>query len=386
MKILYITHFSVDDINASSGTIYHIKRMLEKAGNEVIVIDNLKLSKYFKMYKKLTAKLSSKKTLIEREPYVLKRFANELTERIESIDFDLIFAPSSLYYTYFKDRRNRPMVFYTDATFGGMVDYYIFQSDYSRRAISNGYKQETMAIRNADLIIYASDWAKQTAIDFHQADSSKCVVINRGANIKHKYSRDEIMQIIQSRNMASGSSKCDFMFFGTDWNRKGGSIACEVVRILNETYGVQAKLHIVGCTPDIPSEYAAYTEIIGFINKHNPSEYERLETTFKQCDFFLLPTRQEAQGISYAEACSWGMPVIAANTGGVTGIVKHNVNGFVFATADEAHVYASKIMEYVGDGTNYTKLAESTYDYFVDHLSWEQVGSRINTALKEILA
>ncbi|MBO7747806.1 glycosyltransferase family 4 protein [Paenibacillus sp. MWE-103] len=385
MKILYITHFSVNDINASSGTIYHIKRMLEKAGNEVIVIDNLKLGKYFKLYKKVEAKLSSKKTLIEREPYVLKQFSRELSKRIEDMEFDLIFAPSSLYYTFFKDKQNRPMVFYTDATFGGMVDYYIYQSDYSKKAISNGYKQETMAIRNADLIIYASDWAKQTAIDFHQADSRKCVVINRGANIKHNYSRDEVMQIIQSRKMSSGSSKCDFMFFGTDWKRKGGPIACEVVKILNQTYGVHAKLYVVGCTPDIPIDYAAYTEIVGFINKHIPVEYERLENTFKQCDFFLLPTRQEAQGISYAEACSWGMPVIAANTGGVTGIVKHGVNGFVLDSADEAHVYAGKIMEYVGDGSKYMRLAESTFDYFVDHLSWDQVGSKINDALRQII-
>ena len=43
MKILYITHYDSDNIKLLSGTIYHVRRMLEEQGHEIIVLDNIKI-------------------------------------------------------------------------------------------------------------------------------------------------------------------------------------------------------------------------------------------------------------------------------------------------------------------------------------------------------
>lgn len=383
MKILYITHFDVSDINSCSGTIYHIKNMLENLNHEIIIIDNLKLSKIYKCLIKSISKIFGKKTLIEREPYILKCFARELEKRTKNLEYDLIFAPTSLYFTFFKSKK--PMVFYTDATFGGMLDYYINSNDYTKRAIKNGFNQENLALKNADLAIYTSNWAKNTAIKFHNINPDKCVVINRGANIKHSYSENEIFHFINKKNLANGTNKCEFMFLGKDWVRKGGVLACEVVRIMNEKYKVKSTLNIIGSTPKIEEKYQKYVNIVGFLNKNIKSDYEKLESLFKKSDFFLLPTRQEAQGISYAEACSWGMPVIGTNTGGVSGIVKNNINGLLFESSDSAEKYVAEIMKYVKNPNNYIKLSQNAYKYFEEYLTWNVVGKRINKELERII-
>lgn len=380
MRILYMTHFDVNDMNACSGTIFHIKQMLEKTGNEVIVLDQLEINKVFKYLKKIIAKINNKQTLIEREPYILKKFAKQIKKKVKNLEYDIIFSPSSLYFTYYEDEK--PMVFYTDACFGGMVDYYIYRNNYSKKAIKNGYKQEKLALKNTDLAIYTSEWAKDTAVKYHDADDNKCRVVNRGANVKHSYKRDEIISIIKRRNIGSKSKQCSFMFLGKDWNRKGGPIACEIIKILNKKYGVEATLNVIGCNPVLENEYKQYVNVIGFLDKHNPLHYNRLEEIFKESDFFLLPSRQEAQGISYAEACSWGLPVIATNTGGVADIIEHKVNGLLFEVDDNPEKYASNIIEYINDRDKYLKLGKSTYDYFESNLTWTSVGNKINEILE----
>lgn len=379
MKILYITHFDVSDINVCSGTIYHIKKSLEDMGNEIVVIDNLKINNIYKYLKVGIARLAGKKIFLEREPYVLKSFSKQIRKRIKNIEYDVIFAPSSLYYSFYKDKK--PMVIYTDACFGGMIDYYIDSNCYYEKSIKNGFNQEYLALKNADLIIYASNWAKQTAIKKHHLDPSKSIVINRGANIKHNYSKDEILNIINQRNISLGNKKCIFMFLGKDWERKGGPLACDIVRILNEKYKIEAYLNVVGCTPKISKEYKKYINVTGFLDKKNKDDYEKLENIFKKSDFFLLPTRKEAQGISYAEACSWGLPVIASNTGGVSDIVSEGVNGLIFQVDDQAEIYAMEIAKYVNDSSLYRNLSKTTYDYFIDKLKWSSVVNRINESL-----
>ena len=114
MKILYITHYDSDNIKLLSGTIYHVRRMLEEQGHEVIVLDNIKIPKIYYKAMKALSKVTKKQTLVERSPFVLKYIARQIEERTAGMDYDLVFSPSSLYYAYYKDKK--PMVFYTEAT------------------------------------------------------------------------------------------------------------------------------------------------------------------------------------------------------------------------------------------------------------------------------
>lgn len=382
MKILYITHYDSNDIKLLSGTIYHVRRMLEQQGHEVIVLDKIKiLNAYYKMMKTVS-KITKKQTLVERSPIILQYIAKQIKKRTVGLDYDLVFSPTSLYYAYYKDKK--PMVFYTDATFGGMLDYYVpSQSCYSW-AIRNAMNQERHALENTDLAIYASQWAVDTAVKFHNADVRKCVVVNRGANIKHKLSREEIYELIERREAVVKSKKCIFMFLGTDWKRKGGPLAVEITKILNQKYGIEAKIKVVGCEPQISESDKEFVDIIGYLDKSKKSDYEKLENIFKEASFFLLPSRSEAQGISYTEACSWGLPVIASDTGGVSGIVKDGTNGFLLNEKAVAQDYAERIYNTITTADDYIKLSKSAFEYCVNNLTWDAAGKQISDLLKNL--
>ena len=375
MKVLYLSHHKVNDINASSGTVYHVLNMLKTCGYDVVVIDDLKISKAIKLLLKVVYSLLRKKTLIEREPLVLKSFARQIKKKTKNIHYDIIFSPSSLYYSYYKG--SKPQVFYTDATFGGLIDYYLDSSNYTKRCLKNGFEQENLALKHCDMAIYASDWARETAIKIHDANPQKCYVVNRGANIRNIISVQNIEEIIMSRNISKEKKKCQMMFLGADWNRKGGDFGLEVVKILNKSFGIETVYVVVGCSPSVMPENKDYVEVVGYLDKSQKANYEKLEAIFKTSDFFLLPTRKECQGISYAEASSWALPVIATNTGGVSGIVKNKINGLLFELEDSPYYYAEKIYEYIKDPARYVSLAKSSFDFFYKYLTWESVGDRI---------
>lgn len=384
MNILYITHYDSDDIKLLSGTIYHVRRMLEQQGHNVIVLDNLKIPNTYYKLMKAVYKFTKKQTLVERSPVVLKYIAKQIKKRTVGLDYDLLFSPTSLYYAYYKDEK--PMVFYTDATFGGMLDYYVPSKSCYRWAVKNAMNQEKIALENADLAIYASQWAVDTAVKFHQADARKCVVVNRGANIKHNLSREEIYELIKHREAVVKSKKCVFMFLGTDWKRKGGPLAVEITKIMNQEYDIEAIIKVVGCKPQISESDKEFVDIIGYLDKSKKSDYERLENIFKEASFFLLPSRSEAQGISYTEACSWGLPVIASDTGGVSGIVKDGINGFLQSEKAVARDYAERIYTTIASSDDYIELSKSTFEYCINNLTWDAVGKKIDKKLHEVLS
>ena len=55
----------------------------------------------------------------------------------------------------------------------------------------------------------------------------------------------------------------------------------------------------------------------------------QLEEEYKNCDVFIAPSRYESFGLIYAEAMSFGKPVIGTNIGGIPEVIDHEKNGFL---------------------------------------------------------
>ena len=60
-------------------------------------------------------------------------------------------------------------------------------------------------------------------------------------------------------------------------------------------------------------------------------DYDKLPDIYNASDIFVLPSFGDSFGQVYVEAMSCGLPVIAANTGGVTELIRDRVNGFLVA-------------------------------------------------------
>ncbi len=381
MKILYITPYNITDSIAQSGTVVSIKEALITAGNTVEVIDNLKVNKFYYIYIKMIEKLTKKSRDILREPFVLKSFCKQINDRKSSVEYDAVFSSTSVLCAFFQD--TKPIVYFTDATFGGMLDYYWDSNKWTRKGIYNGNYIEGLALRNCDKAIFASVWAVNTALTCHNAQKENCIAINRGANIHHSFSNENIETYISGRNVMNRLSYYKMLFVGRDWIRKGGHEAIEIVKKLNNA-GYKCKLIIVGCMPELSRDNLQYVDYIGFLNKSIEKENKILHELFLTSDFYLQPSRKECQGIAYAEASAFGLPCIARNTGGVSGIVTSN-NGLLFESDATIGDYVEKIIEYINNPQMYKNLCMSTFKFYSENLTWKSVGTRLTDVLEELV-
>ncbi len=381
MRILYLTPFKIEDNVASSGTVVSVRKALVDAGNQVTTIDNLKVPILYSLTLKIISKITGKHIDVNREPYVLKHMAKEIEKRAINLEYDVVFSQTSILCAYY--RGDKKIVFYTDASFGGMMDYYWNPNEWLRLNIKHGNTIEEKALKNCSRAIYASQWAADTAVKCHGASPEKCVVINRGANIYHKYTAADIKKYILNRDCVKGDGPIKFLFVGRDWVRKGGSIILDTVKMLNDE-GIASKIIIVGCNPDIPGELSKYVEKVGYLNKAIREENERLQNLFLTSDFYFQPSRQECQGIAYTEASAFGLPVIATDTGGVSGAVTEH-NGRLLSVDATAKDYTAVVKEYYKKPDKYIKLAEDTFEFYCEYLNWNSVGKRLTQVLEDVL-
>lgn len=139
---------------------------------------------------------------------------------------------------------------------------------------------------------------------------------------------------------------------------------------------------VIGCIPEVNESEQDYVEVVGFLNKSIPEENKHLQEAFLSADFYLQPSKQEAQGIAYTEASAFGLPIVATNTGGVSGVVTER-NGFLLEINDTAERYVEKLLPFLKNGEEYRKLAMSTFAFYEDSLNWGSVGKRLTAVVEE---
>lgn len=127
-----------------------------------------------------------------------------------------------------------------------------------------------------------------------------------------------------------------FLFIGRFQPYKGLHLLLEAFNKLENPQG--ATLTIYGAADGHDGYYDSLmaginsNERIHFLGKIPPSE---LATAFAEADYFLLPsTWHENSPLIVSDALQSSTPVIASDIGGVTDIVKHDINGLLFPMGD----------------------------------------------------
>ncbi len=158
---------------------------------------------------------------------VTRGYAAQADRQLRSVDHDIVFSPGIV--AIGDLTTSRPLVFWTDATFAGMVDYYESLTGLSRRSIRHGHALVQHALDLCRLALHSSEWAANSALEHYRVDPRKVHVVPFGANISDAPSRDEVVAAIDGRDRG----RCDLLFVGVDWDRKGGEVAVAAVEAMN---------------------------------------------------------------------------------------------------------------------------------------------------------
>jgi glycosyltransferase involved in cell wall biosynthesis len=376
MRISYVTHYDASDIHKWSGLGYYISKSLESPTTEIDYISlQIKLSFMLKLKARIYKQLGQSFDF-NRTPSVAKQCSRQIQSLLK-FNSDVVFSPSSIYTAALETKT--PKVFYTDATFAGLIGSYDDYSKLSSETIRDGNSLEQKALESAALAIYSSDWAAQTAINNYKVDANKVRVVPFGANIECNRDLDDIKRIVSTRS----HNECNLLFIGVDWERKGGELALDVAVKLNEI-GIKTILHIVGIK-NLPVENLPdFVLNYGFISKSTYEGNYQLEQLFNKSHFLIVPSKAEAYGLVFCEANSFGLPAIARNVGGIPTIVKNDINGKLFELNEDAEAYALYIQSVFTNKERYKQLALSSFNEYTSRLNWGTSGKLILSMMREL--
>ena len=376
MKIAYVTTYNSSDIHSWSGTGYYMFKTLEQTGYEIeqVILGKAKYDFLFKI-KGLLYRFTSKKYLKDRDPKYLSSYAKDLEDKLSKLDYDIIFSPSSIPLAYLNSEK--PMIFWTDATFDGIKDFYPEFSNLCDETIRDGHIMEQMALSNSRFSLYSSDWARDSALEHYDVDEDRVITVPFGANIDSNRELKDIEEIVYAKKL----DKCNLLFSGVDWDRKGGELVLEVASILNQR-GIKVQVDIVGLELDI--ELPKYVNVHGFVSKASKEGKELLDKLMMESHFLIVPSKAECAAMVFAEASSFGLPSISRAVGGIPTVIEDNINGKTFKLDDKADLYCDYIEKMISSKDRYQKLSISSFNLYTQKLNWTTASKSIKDILRSI--
>lgn len=144
----------------------------------------------------------------------------------------------------------------------------------------------------------------------------------------------------------------------------------------------EATLAIVGGGPqreELVRRFSRYkAHFVGYLRG------EELAAAYASADAFVYASETETMGNVILEAMACGLPVIAANAGGVTSLVEHGLDGFLFTprNATEASRYVREIIESVKRQERMSEAALKS----VQSRTWKNSSDEVRTQYQQIIS
>jgi glycosyltransferase involved in cell wall biosynthesis len=377
MRIAYVTTYDARNPRSWSGLGFHIAKALEGAGCELDYIGPLqeRHSAFFRVKTLMYRKFKRQAFQRDREPSVLDGYAKQIERRLQSSDVKVVFSPGSVAIAHLQT--NLPVVFWSDGTYAAVQEAYKWELPATPISLARGHAMEQRAIDRAALAIYSSEWAAQSAISRYHADPAKVKVVCFGANVDCPPDEQAVVKMIDSRPR----DLCRLLFVGTGWERKGGDVAIEVAKMLNEK-GLKTELTLVGNLPSglmLPS----FVRASGFIDKSTPTGYRQFSELFGSSHFLLHPARAEASAVVLCEAGAFGVPTITTRVGGTPSIILDNMNGMLFEP-DSPQSMAERIFLLMNNAGEYRRLCLGAFEQSRNRLNWTVAGRTVRSLLESL--
>ena len=364
-KIGFISDNMPWDKRTWSGTKSKIYEQITKCNVEVIWIP-VKFSFTTHIYKIclfLITRLLKKRYSIIHTTFVAKQLSRSIDKSLlESVD--LIFAVSGSQYLY-QLETTKPIIYLADATFTLLYNYYDKVSNFLPFNVKQGNLIELTALNKASKIIASSDWCKASIENDYGISPNKVHVIEFGANVDEKDIKNNIITPKKESN-----NMLNILFLAVEWKRKGGEIAIDCVKRLNNEMKIPTKVYIVGTDVPIHHKNESFIESIGFLNKNKENEYYQFIKIIKQCDILLIPTKAECAGIAFCEASAYKLPIFTYDTGGIPNYVENGINGYRLPLSCTGEDFAQKIKTVV-EQNKLPSLKDGCNHLYNSKLNWD---------------
>lgn len=359
LRLAFVTTYDARDLGSWSGTPYHMARALQREGVLLSYIGPLRTPTMpLVRLRQLLRRSLGRRYLFACDGGVLREYAREVTARLAQVEVDAVFSPGTIPIAYLET--DLPIVYWSDATFAALVDYYPGFSRLSQTNVRDGNQMEQSAVTRARMAFYSSAWAADSALRDYAADPAKVHVLPFGANLTNEPDHGEVASLIAHRPRDG----CRLLFLGVEWHRKGGdralALATELVKL-----GIPTRLSVAG-PPARKVPRSPLIDYFGFLDKSTASGEARLVRLLGESHFLCLPSRSETFGIVFSEASAYGMPSLSVQTGGIGSAVQDGKNGRLFDESDfvagAADFVAAQMRDFDGSYVPLALAARGEYE------------------------
>jgi glycosyltransferase involved in cell wall biosynthesis len=380
MKIGFVSIENAARLTPGSIHSYYEARALRNHGLEVCFLGPLTLKQTPGLFlRRVFSRLfRGQRLLPDREPMVVKDLARQILEKLKESPVDLVFSHGTIPIGLLDCPV--PIVFWSDATFAGMVDFYPEFNSLDPANRRRGNQLEQSALERAALSFYSSEWAARTCLEHYQVDSARVKYIPYGANLAEEPSLREVEGIIRARS----SQPCRLAFVGTEWERKGGDLALGLAAALHRS-GLPTELQIIGCVPPTQVTLPDHVQISGYVDTSTPAGQAAYKAQLAQAHFLVLPSRADCSPRVLYEAGAMGLPCVTTNVGGITSIIHPGINGDLFPAGDGFVEPAARfVLESMRTAAGYREMAAQTAKYHTENHTWERSADKIKACLGSI--
>jgi len=100
--------------------------------------------------------------------------------------------------------------------------------------------------------------------------------------------------------------------------------------------------------------------------------------------FTFAPRRREGLGLALLEALASGKPVVATDVGGVSNVIKNNVNGFLVEPSNPK-LLAEAVLRLLKDKALYAKMAQAGRETVIEKFSINGMADRTEDIYREVI-
>lgn len=190
---------------------------------------------------------------------------------------------------------------------------------------------------------------------------------------------------VNQNMIAADQKRINLLFVGRFEHRKGADLLLTVLPELLQKY---ESLHVtcIGDNTIIGVDGVSYID--DFYQKYRSAKWlERavflghvddavLEQAYKDCDFFVAPSRYESFGLIYLEAMRYGKPCIGTTAGGIPEVVTHEKTGLL-VTPGETCELAVAIEKLITDREYRLLLGENAQRDYKERFTTEKFAVEI---------
>ncbi len=193
-RIAFVTIGDGSNVRFWSGTPFHMSKSLANEGNDIIHIGPLSapILPLYKAYSKLCRTFRRRGLSPFQAAPVVAQYSTDAARKIRAVSPDVVFAPAGSTFAW-NVPAGVPLVYASDATFRLIEDYHPNYRNLSRAARETSERLERDTIARADLILYPSQWAAESAVRDYGADPARVHVVPWGANLKEAPDRGSVL-------------------------------------------------------------------------------------------------------------------------------------------------------------------------------------------------